>query len=132
MPYKSDTQPRRGGRQSGGNRADQAAAADQDPATTTAQRNRPGAGREGQPATGKPAKRKKNRNRKRCNRRQSFISPEDTQLGRAAVPVPDAPTVGNLAADRPKPEAAQPFYKLGRDLSETSLESEALLDHRYV
>lgn len=80
----------------------------------------------------KPAKRKRNRNRKHRNRRQSFLDPDDTQVASAAVPPPDAPTVGNLAADRPKAEAARPFYKLGKDPSNTSLESEALLDHRYA
>lgn len=36
-------------------------------------------------------------------------------------------------ADQTKTQAPLPFYKLGsRDLSSTSLESEALLDHRYV
>jgi magnesium transporter len=87
---------------------------------------------EGQAATNKPAKRKKNRNRRRHNRRQSFLAPEDSQLEAATAPAPDATTVSNLATDRPKPEAAEPFHKLGRALSSTSLESEALLDHRYV
>lgn len=87
---------------------------------------------EGQAATNKPAKRKKNRNRRRRNRRQSFLAPEDSQLEAATAPAPDATAVSNLATDRPKPEAAEPFYKLGRALSSTSLESEALLDHRYV
>lgn len=86
-----------------------------------------------QTTAGKPAKRKKNRHRKRRNRRHSFIATEDPPFGPPpAVPAPDATTVSNLAGDRPKPEVAQPFYKLRRDPSSTSLESEALLDHRYA
>ena len=38
-----------------------------------------------------------------------------------------------MSADQPKSQqSARSFYKLGADLSSTSLESEALLDHRYV
>lgn len=85
-----------------------------------------------QTTTDKPAKRKKNRHRKRRNRRHSFITADNPTLEPATFPAPDATTVSNLAADRPKPEMAQPFYKLGREPSSSSLESEALLDHRYV
>lgn len=72
-------------------------------------------------------KKKRNRHRKRRNRRPSFLAPEDSDRPGSETtnrppelpsrPVPDQP------AERP------PFYR-GRNLSSTSLESEALLDHR--
>ncbi|KAF7595059.1 CorA metal ion transporter [Aspergillus hancockii] len=78
--------------------------------------------------TGKPSKRKKNRHRKRRNRRQSFISAEDPHT---EAPTASGPEAQNLdMTDQTKSRVALPFYKLGRDLSSTSLESEALLDHR--
>jgi magnesium transporter len=74
-----------------------------------------------QPTATKP--KKKNRNRKRRNRRQSFIASEDS-----------GPIVSELSGGlaRTNPDQIQervPFYR-GRNLSNTSLESEALLDHR--
>ncbi|OKL60487.1 hypothetical protein UA08_04437 [Talaromyces atroroseus] len=66
---------------------------------------------------------KKNRNRRRRNRRQSFIASEAS--GPIVTELP-----GGLA--RTNPDELQervPFYR-GRNLSNTSLESEALLDHR--
>ncbi|XHG02868.1 hypothetical protein AWENTII_006192 [Aspergillus wentii] len=76
--------------------------------------------------TSKSAKRRKNRNRKRRTRRQSFLAAEEPHAGAASVPGPDTETTAPLAANHP----TTPFYKLGRRLSNTSLESEALLDHR--
>lgn len=81
------------------------------------------------PTTGKPAKRKKNRHRRRRHRRQSFISTEDPHAGPPTTPRPEVENMA-LMADQTKSRGALPFYKLGRDLSDTSLESEALLDHR--
>lgn len=81
---------------------------------------------EGQAKGGKPAKRRRNRNRKRRSRRQSFLAPEEPQFTSTTVPPPDTAAVTNLVGERPKP------YNLGSNLSNTSLESEALLDHRYV
>ncbi|KAF4157927.1 hypothetical protein CNMCM8927_003173 [Aspergillus lentulus] len=81
---------------------------------------------EGRPATNKP-KRRKNRHRKRRNRRQSFLTPEESHNA-AAVSGADAEAM--IAGDQPDSRPAFPFYNLGRDLSSTSLESEALLDHR--
>ncbi|PKY05283.1 cora-domain-containing protein [Aspergillus campestris IBT 28561] len=78
----------------------------------------------------KTSKRKKNRNRKRRNRRQSFLAAEGSHTGAAAGSVPEPEPLDIMAADQPKPQAARPFYKLSADLSSTSLESEALLDHR--
>jgi magnesium transporter len=81
---------------------------------------------EGRPATNKP-KRRKNRHRKRRNRRQSFITPEESHNA-AAVSGADAEAM--ISGDQAHSRPALPFYNLGRDLSSTSLESEALLDHR--
>ena len=82
----------------------------------------------------KTSKRKKNRNRKRRNRRQSFLAAEDSHTGGAAAgSVPDPEPLDIMSADQPKSQqSARSFYKLGADLSSTSLESEALLDHRYA
>lgn len=81
---------------------------------------------------GKSSKKKKNRHRKRRNRRQSFIGPEESPSVVAPASVPEAEGLAPMATDQTKSRAALPFYKLGRDLSSTSLESEALLDHRYA
>ena len=81
--------------------------------------------------TPKSSKRKKNRNRKRRNRHQSFIPPD-----RERSEDSPRPNVGagddSMEADRPTSRDTQSFFKLGHNLSNTSLESEALLDHRYV
>ncbi|EAU29838.1 conserved hypothetical protein [Aspergillus terreus NIH2624] len=78
----------------------------------------------------KSTKRKKKRQRKRHNRRPSFLSAEDPESG-----APRRPSIAEpgdmMAASQTKSQSALPFYKLGRDLSSTSLESEALLDHRH-
>ncbi|GAM35612.1 hypothetical protein TCE0_017r04075 [Talaromyces pinophilus] len=84
-------------------------------------RNPPAREQPQQPTATKP--KKKNRNRKRRNRRQSFIASEDS-----------GPIVSELSGGlaRTNPDQKQervPFYR-GRNLSNTSLESEALLDHR--
>lgn len=86
----------------------------------------------------KPAKRKKNRNnRKRRHRRQSFLTAEESesqsqQFEPATAPAADSVAKAQpVANDQSKSRARLPFYGLGRDLSDTSLESEALLDHRY-
>lgn len=74
-----------------------------------------------QPTAPKP--KKKNRNRKRRNRRQSFIASEDSG--------PIAPELlgGRTRTNPDQIQERTPFYR-GRNLSNTSLESEALLDHR--
>ncbi|PYH97284.1 cora-domain-containing protein [Aspergillus ellipticus CBS 707.79] len=92
---------------------------------------RPHDGADSRSGTPKSAKRRKPRHRKRRNRRQSFIAAEESLPGAAHASVPDAENIATVAADQIKPQATLPFYKLGRDLSTTSLESEALLDHRY-
>ncbi|KAL4889780.1 hypothetical protein BDV59DRAFT_185820 [Aspergillus ambiguus] len=83
----------------------------------------------GKQTSKKSAKRRKNRQRKRRDRRPSFLSAEDPDSG---APRPSVAEPGDMmAADQTKSQSALPFYKLGRDLSSTSLESEALLDHRH-
>jgi magnesium transporter len=74
-------------------------------------------------ATGK---KKKNRHRKRRNRRQSFLAPDDSDHPGPMI------TDRTPELQRPTQDQCQdhpPFYR-GRNLSNTSLESEALLDHR--
>lgn len=69
-------------------------------------------------------KRKKHGNKKRRNRRQSFASPLD-----------QPPTL-DMNQDRPSlrdSAARSSFYRLSQGIgSNTSLDSNALLDHRYV
>lgn len=85
-----------------------------------------------------PSKRRKNRNRKRRHRRESFLAPEESPSPApvsATAPAADAvasASVGAADQSKSKSRARLPLYRLGRDLSDTSLESEALLDHRYV
>lgn len=78
----------------------------------------------------KASKRKKNRQRKRRNRRQSFLAPANRESH-------DRPGTASGAGDGNQMESARPtsrenpqYYKLGSNLSTTSLESDALLDHR--
>lgn len=82
-----------------------------------------------QPAPGR-RKRTHRAGRRRRNRRQSFAAPSDD-----AGNVDPARSNHDLL-DVPISSAARPpFYRLGQsgggNLSNTSLESEALLDHRY-
>ncbi|KAJ5668901.1 hypothetical protein N7462_009971 [Penicillium macrosclerotiorum] len=79
----------------------------------------------------KASKRKKNRNRKRRNRQQSFITPDLEPVNDRPGTSPGTggardPMEGDLSTVKENP----PFFKLGRNLSNTSLESDALLDHR--
>lgn len=78
-----------------------------------------------QPSTGGGQKKKRHRGgKKRRNRRQSFIAPDESV---AESEVEQRPSL----LDAPRPSANTSFYRLkngGR--SSTSLESEALLDHR--
>ncbi|KAJ6180239.1 hypothetical protein N7519_010700 [Penicillium mononematosum] len=84
-------------------------------------------------AAGKPSKsskRKKNRNRKRRNRHPSFIPPSREESHDSPAEISDAGGVrDSMEADRPT-SRDKSFFKLGRNLSNTSLESDALLDHR--
>lgn len=80
-----------------------------------------------------PKKRKHRGGKKRRNRKQSFAAPSE-----------DGSTITSMRGENPEGAninrlmsagAPKPFYRLGQtsgQLSSTSLESEALLDHRYV
>lgn len=79
----------------------------------------------------KKHKRRRNRNKKRRNRRPSFLVSEDSQAN-APPTIPETETLNTMAEDSARARASAPFYKVGSNLSNTSMESEALLDHRYV
>lgn len=77
-------------------------------------------------------KRKHRGGRRKRNRRQSFAAPSEA----SDAMNPPAGRSNHDLLNVPRPSAPQPpFYRLGqsggRNLSNTSLESEALLDHRY-
>lgn len=80
----------------------------------------------------KPAKRKKHKNRKRRNRRQSFLVTDEPAMPRPGTS--SGERAGGGAHEGQVANKASPgtYYRLGQNLSDTSLESEALLDHRYV
>ncbi|PYI23667.1 cora-domain-containing protein [Aspergillus violaceofuscus CBS 115571] len=80
--------------------------------------------------TPKSTKRRKPRHRKRRNRRHSFLGAEDSHPGAAGSSVADPEDLSMMAAGQTNTQVPLPFYNLRRDLSSTSLESEALLDHR--
>ena len=75
-------------------------------------------------------KRRKNHRggKKRKNRRQSFLPGTEESHGETSRPNHDNEEPQNSTAERP------PFYRLGqsggRNLSDVSLDSNALLDHR--
>ncbi|KAJ5571733.1 hypothetical protein N7535_005393 [Penicillium sp. DV-2018c] len=85
-------------------------------------------------AAGKPyrsSKKKKNRNRKRRNRHQSFITPDLEDPHDLSADNSGAGGVrDSMEADRPVSRDNPSYFKLGRNLSNTSFESDALLDHR--
>ncbi|KAL1967836.1 hypothetical protein VTN77DRAFT_2525 [Rasamsonia byssochlamydoides] len=85
--------------------------------------NRPAGPENSQPPTGK--KKKKNRHRRRRNRRPSFIAADEDHPG--TIMADRTSDRGSSAQELPRERP--PFYR-GRNLSTTSLESEALLDHR--
>lgn len=87
-----------------------------------------------QPVKSKSAKRKKNRNRKRRNRQESFLTTpaKEDSHDRPASGSGSGVARNSMDNDRPTSKDAPSFFKLGRNLSNTSLESDALLDHRYV
>ncbi|KAL4875721.1 hypothetical protein BJY04DRAFT_152489 [Aspergillus karnatakaensis] len=82
-------------------------------------------------AGSKKPKRKRNRHRKRRNRRPSFLASEDSQPT-APPTIPETETLNTMTGDQNRDRGSRPFYNLtgGGDVSTTSLESEALLDHR--
>jgi magnesium transporter len=78
--------------------------------------------------TGEAKKKKKHRaGKKKRNRRQSFIAPEDLPGVNS-----DSERTSLLKVPGSHSEAREGFYRAVRaNVSATSLESEALLDHRY-
>jgi magnesium transporter len=85
-----------------------------------------------EPGKSKSAKRKKNRNRKRRNRQESFLTPAKEEIHRPASGSGTGGVRDSMEGERPTSKDTSSFFKLGRNLSNTSLESDALLDHRYV
>lgn len=84
----------------------------------------------GQDGSKKPAKRRKHRNRKRRNRRPSFLV---TPPAPAESQDPEAGANGQqTSSEHPVSKPSLTPYKLGGNLSTTSLESDTLLDHRFV
>lgn len=81
----------------------------------------------------KAGKRRKNRHRKRRNRHQSFITPgpEDSH-DQAEGPSGTGGARESMGGDRPTSKDKPSYFNLNRNLSSTSLESDALLDHRYA
>ncbi|KAL4870019.1 hypothetical protein BDV12DRAFT_166890 [Aspergillus spectabilis] len=77
----------------------------------------------------KKPKRKRNRNRKRRNRRPSFLVSEDSQPNPPPT-IPETESLSTMARDHNRHRGSKLFYNIGGNLSNTSLESEALLDHR--
>jgi magnesium transporter len=73
---------------------------------------------------GTPKKKRKNRHRRRRNRRQSFLAADEDNP--APVKADRPSELGPSTQERPQ----RPVFYRGRNLSNTSLESEALLDHR--
>jgi hypothetical protein len=86
------------------------------------------------------SKKKSRRNKRRKHRRPSFAAPPGDP---APIPVRDMATPGQIIEEDPQgvgslagsaaPAAGHPLYRLGQtgaNHSSTSLESEALLDHR--
>jgi magnesium transporter len=108
---------------------------DRGPATTSETQTRFEAAPapDNEPGKSKSAKRKKNRNRKRRNRQESFLTPAKEESHRPASGSGSGGVRGDsMEGDRPTSKDNSSFFKLGRNLSNTSLESDALLDHRYV
>jgi magnesium transporter len=81
---------------------------------------------------GGPKKKPRHRaGKKRRKRRESFVAPTEGDGGMESERV--RPRLEKVT-ERASQEARESFYRLGRGQkgSATSLESEALLDHRYV
>lgn len=89
----------------------------------------PDNGTAGKPS--KSSKRKKNRNRKRRNRQESFLTPAPEEAhDRSGTVSGTGGARESMEDDRPMSEDNQSYFTLRRKLSSTSLESDALLDHR--
>lgn len=104
------------------------------PPTSETRLEAPAPGDSGGPGrASKATKRRKNRHRKRRNRHQSFITPgpEDSH-DRSEGPSGTGGARESMGGNRPTSKDNPSFFNLGRNLSNTSLESDALLDHRYA
>lgn len=79
----------------------------------------------------KSSKRKKNRNRKRRNRQESFLTPAQEEAhDRAGTVSGTGGARESIEDDRPTSKDNQSYFTLRRKRSSTSIESDALLDHR--
>ncbi|KAJ5674945.1 uncharacterized protein N7477_004879 [Penicillium maclennaniae] len=80
----------------------------------------------------KASKRKKNRNRKRRNRQESFLTPgrEDSHDRSGTRTTGTGGAQDSMEGEPPTAKDRSSFFKLGSNLSNTSIESDALLDHR--
>ena len=105
---------------------------DQEPASATSNRAHSQV-----PATNcgsaKPKNKRRNRRRKPHNRKQSFLAPtQETSHERPGTSAETGGAGKGMENDRLTSKDNPSFFKLGRNLSNTSIESDALLDHRYV
>lgn len=78
----------------------------------------------------KGSKRKKHRQRKRRNRQQSFLTPAHEEAHARPDSTGESATRESMEGDRPSSKENSLFFNLGRNLSNTSIDSDALLDHR--
>jgi magnesium transporter len=105
---------------------------DQGPATpsrTRLETSAPDNGTAAKPS--KSSKRRKNRNRKRRKRQESFLTPSLEEAHERSGAVSGTGGGGELMeGDRPTTNDNQSYFQLRRKPSSTSLESDALLDHR--
>lgn len=75
-------------------------------------------------------KRKKKNKRPRNRQQAVFASTQETSHDRPATSSGTGDARDSMEGDRPLSKEGPPFYKLGNNLSQTSIESDALLDHR--
>lgn len=105
---------------------------DHGPATPSGTRLKtpaPDNGSAGKPS--KSSKRRKNRNRKRRNRQESFLTPGPEEAhDRSGTVSGTGGARESMEGDRPTSKDNQSYFTLRRTLSSTSIESDALLDHR--
>lgn len=102
----------------------------QGPATSSETRPEAPAPDKGAGKSSKSSKRRKNRHGKRRNRQQSFLTPHKESDDRPDSTGGSGGARESMEGDRPTSKDNPLFFKLGRNLSNTSIESDALLDHR--
>ncbi|KAJ5218357.1 uncharacterized protein N7498_000456 [Penicillium cinerascens] len=79
----------------------------------------------------KASKRKKNRNRKRRNRQESFLTPNrEESHDHSGATTGSGGARDSMEGEPPTAKDRPSFFKFGSNLSNTSIESDALLDHR--